>query len=167
MESFANKHDVIRAFNLQSRTSELLPEVLPMLEADENWEHLQRITDNKEGLQLLWQKGLEREPKYARLCLTLSRTSLSLTVATDYKTGSEVPQTSRSTLVIEPTSHITLHTVHRYSMHSLGIAEGTEVIHDFRTEFDNTLVGLGYREPSRIELVQFPEFDQEDYLKAS
>ncbi len=142
MERHPNTPAMVEAFRLASRTSPFLPKLLPLLELNEDIPVLRRISQSPEGLQILMNNGADHQSDYAQLCLTLTRRSLALTVATDYNLGKRTNNISRSTLVIESKKH-TDHVMHKFNGVTLGTYYDKDAIERFTPELEKTLRPLG------------------------
>lgn len=165
MDTFPDKHTTIKEFSLRAGTSEFTPDLLPLLGAEPKSLNLQRISDGPEYLQMLWQRELEQDAAFAQLCLTLSKKTLSLTVATNFNSENKAESTTRSSLVIEGISH-TLHTTNKYSAFSLARVYGEDAVAQFRPVLDHTFTRLGLNQ-SEEALRQESEEVPQEYRMAS
>ena len=99
MEQRHRDTTILETFYFSSRHSPFLRQLMPLLESNDGLPEPEREVKSLEGIQVLWRQEHDREHYFAQLCLTLSRQTLALTVATSYK---EHPL---STLVIEQGNH--------------------------------------------------------------
>ncbi|MFZ1301921.1 MAG: hypothetical protein WAQ27_05125 [Candidatus Microsaccharimonas sp.] len=152
MEPVPNNTNIVDQLYSEIPHSPILLNLVPAFEAAANRPYeLQRHTDSNEGIQLLWQQGEHRWTHFEQLCLTLSRQSLSLTIAIDhhhndgdisYLQEQDRNHLIRSTMVITPSKH-SLYETHRFNGLMTGIYENEEAISKFTPKLFHTLGSFG------------------------
>jgi hypothetical protein len=155
MESLPETQQTLNELRSRDNNSSILSIVAPLFETVQYNDAYspQRISQHKEGLQLLWQIGERQSDNYEQICLTLSRKTLSLTVALDHRHNlsvSEVPVLprstleipSRSTIIINPQAQM-LSETHRFNSVLLGTFYNEEAIARFTPELTHSLAVIG------------------------
>lgn len=155
MEYSSQTQQTLETLRLQNINSPILPLILPLFETIQYNDEYKpnRIYQHKGDAQLLWEIGEPREDHFERMCLTLSKQTLSLTIALDHHHTFSTPdiptipravqdQAVRSTFVIDSRSH-TLFERHRSNATELGKYRGDEASARFSPELTHALAFMG------------------------
>ena len=156
MEPIPQTQQMLEELKLSVGNSATLDMVTPLFDTlhlnDGDPHYPKRISIQKDHSQLLWEKGEWKSSNFDRLCLSLSRQTLSLTSALDHhhKPVDDIPSipratqepATRSTLVINPQSHILFET-HRYNGVMLANLYEEDAVNKFTPALVHTLAVMG------------------------
>jgi len=155
MEQKISAKQVLDQLCLQAEGSPILPIVAPLFETlnHQSDYYPNRVSEDGNYTQLFWNRGELRSGEFEAICLTLSRETLSLTVALDHRHGSRqsdipvIPRPgletpSRSSMYIDAYSH-TLYETNPINAVLLGRHYEQEAITRFTPELTHALAILG------------------------
>ena len=151
MEHTPSTQQTLDALKSRAGDSPILTVVTPLFETTNYHDEYRpkRITENNGDAQLLWETGEWQSPHFERLCLTLSRRMLSLTIALDHHhlSKSDIPQVGqeqplRSTMVINQDTHM-LFESHRYNGVSLARLYNENAVERFTPKLTHNLAVIG------------------------
>jgi len=167
MEHITQTQQTLDRLRLRAEESPILPIVLPLFETLHYQDdyYPSRVTEYNGDAQLLWETGELNSSNFERLCLTLSKQTLSLTIALDHRHTTDsleipvIPRTRfetamRSSMVIGADSH-SLYETNRNNGVLRGVHYENEAINRFTPELTHTLafIGLyGYGQNSEQEV---------------
>jgi hypothetical protein len=155
MENILTTQQALDTLRSQAEDSPILPIVVPLFNTlnyhDEYYPN--RVSENDGYTQLLWKTGEQRYGNLEQVCLTLSRATLSMTIALSYSHdidydgipkihGSALNVQSSSSMVIDANSH-TLHETNKINGVLLGTHYNHEAISRFTPKLTHHLAILG------------------------
>lgn len=155
MEKTPTTQQALSELRLQARDSSILSTVLPLFNTlnyrDEYYPD--RVSEQNEYTQLLWKKGELQKSEFEQICLTLSKATLSMTIALNHRHDSTsdgtptlprsvVAPRSNSSLVIS-TGSCELYETNPTNGVLLGNHYDIEAISRFRPELTHTLAIIG------------------------
>jgi|GEM_PF-6279506 len=147
MEHVTQTQQTLNELRLRVNNSLILPMVTPLFEIldSQEFNYPNRITERNGNAQLFWEAGEVQRNNFERICLTLSKATLSLTIALEHShsqvsgntpiipiTTSEMP--GRSTMVIDANSHVLFE-----SNRSNGVLLGTHYDNEAIARFTSIL----------------------------
>ena len=155
MEQITQTQETLNKLRLQAENSPILPIITSLFETlhyrDEYYPD--RVTEHNGDAQLLWETGEPRSNNFERLCLTLSKRTLSLTIALDHRhvnSSLEVPVIPRSSLETPMRTSMVINSQTHYlyeTNRNNGVLSGThyedEAITRFTPELTHTLAFMG------------------------
>ena len=155
MEQITQTQQTLDRLRLRAEESPILPIILPLFETLNYQDdyYPSRVTEHNGDAQLLWETGEPHSSNFERLCLTLSKRTLSLTIALDHHHATnslEIPviprsrfETAvRSSMVINTQSHSLYETSRNNGVLS-GIHYENEAIDRFTPKLTHTLAFIG------------------------
>jgi len=169
MEQKTQTQQTLDKLRLQIEYSPVLPIVLPLFETlnyqDEYYPN--RVTEHNGDAQLLWEAGKTQSGNFERLCLTLSRRTLNLTIALDHRhennsfeipviTHSNFDTPLRATMVID--GHTQTHSLYETNRNNgvlSSIYYENEAINHFTPKLIHSLATLslyGYEQDEQQEV---------------
>lgn len=155
MEKTLTTEQALNELRLQVKDSPILDIVSPLFETldYENSYYPNRVSDNGEYTQLLWQTGEMARGNYEQICLTLAKASLSMTIALDHRhdtgfrgvpklPGTDINTQSRSSMILNSNAHILSETNLTNGV-LLSTQYNQEAISSFTPELNHSLVVMG------------------------
>jgi len=147
MEQLTQTQQTLNELRLHVNDSLILPMVTPLFDTltNQSFNNPHRVSEHKGDAQLFWEVKEAQTNNFERICLTLSRATLSLTIALEHNHGNpsknapvipistgEMP--GRSTMVIDAHSHILFE-----SNRSNGVLLGTHYDNEATARFTPVL----------------------------
>lgn len=137
MEKMLTTQQALNKLRLQALDSPVLPIVTPLFDTldyrDDYYPN--RVSESDGYTQLLWKTGEQRNSNFEQVCLTLSRATLSMTIALANIRNS-------SSMIIDADHHV-LHETNRINGVLLGTHYDHEAISRFKPKLAHSLAAIG------------------------
>lgn len=155
MEKILTTEQALNELRLQVKDSTILDIVSPLFEIlhYEDSYYPNRVSEEGEYTQLLWQTGERARGNYEQICLTLAKASLSMTIALDHRhdtrfkgvptlPGAAINTQSRSSMILDSRAHIFSETNPTNGV-LLSTQYDQEAISAFTPELNHSLAVMG------------------------